>query len=129
MRFTGAKTKREAVVIALVDSSLWVDFLRQAPGSAPDLEVAVREGHAAICPVVWMELWGGVRGKLEEAALQEMRGLCLWLEMDAATWTHAADLNRLQHQCGVLSFPCKVSSNEATRMRMPCTSAGTARSG
>ena len=81
-------------MIALVDTSLWIDFLRQPPGNAPELEKAIREGYAAICPVVWVELWSGVRGKMEEAALLEMRGLCLSLEMEPAAWNHASDLNR-----------------------------------
>lgn len=81
-------------MIVLADSSVWIDFLRQAPGNVPELELALREGRAAICPVVWVELWSGVRGKAEAAALQEMRGLCLPLEIDAAAWQRAADLNR-----------------------------------
>jgi predicted nucleic acid-binding protein len=88
-------------MIALVDSSVWIDFLRQPPGNVPELELALREGRAAICPVVWVELWSGVRGKLEEAALQEMRGLCMALEMDTVTWQRAAELNRVAVRNGV----------------------------
>ena len=81
-------------MIVLVDSSVWIDFLRQPQGNMPALEAAIRSGRAAICPVVWVELWSGVRGKAEESALKEMRGLCLSLEVDAMTWQRAADLSR-----------------------------------
>ncbi|MCU0781572.1 MAG: PIN domain-containing protein [Akkermansiaceae bacterium] len=88
-------------MIALVDTSVWIDFLRQPAGSVPELELALREGRAALCPVVWVELWSGARGKAEEAILLEMRALCLPLEMDAATWQRAAELNRAAARNGV----------------------------
>lgn len=88
-------------MIVLVDSSVWIDFLRPARGDLTDLERAIRDGRAAICPVIWLELWRGARGKSEESALQEMRRLSLSLEVDHQTWTHAAELSRVAMQNGL----------------------------
>ena len=84
----------------LIDSSVWIDFLRQVPGEA-DLEQAIREGRAAICPVIWVELWSGARGRREQAALRELRELCRSLEVDGETWSRAADLRRAAKQRGL----------------------------
>ncbi len=78
----------------LVDSSLWIDFLRGREEGRAEIPRLMREGRAAICPVVWLELWSGARGKREQAALREMRGLCLFLAMDDGAWLLAADLMR-----------------------------------
>ncbi len=91
-------------MIVLVDSSVWIDFLRPARSNLTELERVLREGRAAICPVIWVELWRGARGKSEESALQEMRRLCLSLEVDTATWNHAAELSRVALRNG-LSCP------------------------
>jgi len=56
-------------MIVLVDSSVWIDFLRPTRSDLSDLERVIREGRAAICPVIWLELWRGTRSKTEEAAL------------------------------------------------------------
>ena len=85
----------------LADSSVWIDFLRQPRGKTPALEKAIRDGRAAICAVVWVELWSGVRSKAEELALQEMRELCVSLEMDAVTWKRAAELSRVALRHGL----------------------------
>lgn len=87
-------------VNVLIDSSVWIDFLRQAPGEA-DLEQAIREGRAAICPVIWVELWSGARGRREQAALRELCGLCQSLEVDKETWNRAAELRRAAKQKGL----------------------------
>lgn len=88
-------------MIVLIDSSVWIDFLRPTRGDHSDLEKVLREGRAAICPVIWLELWRGARSKAEEAALQEMRQLSLFLEVDHETWTHAAELSRVALQNGL----------------------------
>jgi predicted nucleic acid-binding protein len=88
-------------MMVLVDSSVWIDFLRQAQGKMAALEKAIHDGRAAICPVVWVELWSGVRSKAEELALQEMRELCVSLEVDAVTWKRAADLSRVALRHGL----------------------------
>jgi tRNA(fMet)-specific endonuclease VapC len=88
-------------MIVLVDSSVWIDFLRQPQGHMAALERVLREGRAAICPVIWVELWSGVRSKSEESALKSMRGLCLSLEVDAVTWKRAADLSRVALRQGL----------------------------
>jgi len=88
-------------MIVLVDSSIWIDFLRPARDDLTDLKRVIREGRAAICPVIWVELWRGTRSKSEESALLEMRRLSLSLEVDAETWTHAAKFSRVAVQNGL----------------------------
>jgi predicted nucleic acid-binding protein len=88
-------------MMVLVDSSVWIDFLRQGQGDLRALEMAIRDGRAAMCPVVWVELWSGVRSKAEESALKEMRALCVSLELDALTWKRAADLSRIALRHGL----------------------------
>ena len=88
-------------MIVLVDSSVWIDFLRPMRSDLSDLESVIREGRAAICPVIWLELWRGTRSKAEEAALNEMRRLSLSLEVDHETWTQAAGLSRVALQNGL----------------------------
>ncbi len=79
----------------LIDSSAWIDFLREGRSKQPEVAAALESGRAVLCPVIWAELWIGARGKREEAVLSHIREVCGWLEIDAAVWESAALLGRV----------------------------------
>ena len=87
----------------LVDSSAWVEAGR--PGGDPKIVARladlVSSGLAAMTEPVWMELYQGIRGKREEARLEMMRSLCVWLEFDSECWQEAARIARICLQSGV----------------------------
>lgn len=85
----------------LVDTSTWIDFFREGSANNPLLENAIRQNRAMLCPVVWTELWSGLRGKREEATLKNLRECCGWLEIDAKAWSITADLRRIARQQGL----------------------------
>lgn len=60
----------------LVDTSIWIDFLRNPGGGGPELAQAIRSGQAVICPVIHVEIWSGIKGKREETIFREMTELC-----------------------------------------------------
>jgi tRNA(fMet)-specific endonuclease VapC len=88
-------------MMLLVDSSIWIDFLRNKDGEHAALTIALREGSALICPVVWVEICSGIRGKREELICQHIKDLCPSLEMDAEVWSTAVALGRTARQSGL----------------------------
>jgi predicted nucleic acid-binding protein len=56
---------------------------------------------AHICPVVWVEISRGIRGKREERIARELSALCPSLPMDGESWEEAARLGRLASQSGL----------------------------
>lgn len=85
----------------LVDSSIWIEFLRNSEGGGPELAAAIRMGHAVICPVVWVEIWSGIKGKREQAIFDQVTELCPSLEMDHQTWQTAGSLGHAAKQAGL----------------------------
>ena len=85
----------------LIDSSAWVDFLREGRSKQPEVAAALESGRAVLCPVIWAELWIGVVGKREEVVLSHIREVCGWLEMDAAVWESASLLGRVAKRQGL----------------------------
>ena len=85
----------------LIDTSAWIDFLREGDPKHPEVGEAIRSQRAVLCPVVWVELWSGMRGKREEAVLTNLRDCCGWLEIDVETWRITAELRRVARWKGV----------------------------
>ena len=85
----------------LVDSSTWVEFLRGEQESDHPLRDHLRSGQAALCPIVWVELWRGARGRTEEESLLRLRELCEMLVIDGAAWEETAVLARLALRAGL----------------------------
>jgi len=54
-----------------------------------------------LCPVVWVEIYRGIRGKREERIAAELAALSPSLPMDAASWEEAARLGRSAAQAGL----------------------------
>ena len=99
----------------LVDSSAWVEVLRNRAASALHQSVgaALHEGRAALTAPVWVELYRGVRGKRELQQLDSLRKLCQWLDFDDDCWELAAQIARQCREGGatvplgdVLVFAC-----------------------
>lgn len=85
----------------LVDSSVWIDFLRNSGANNPELADAIRSGDAAICPVIWVEIWSGIKGRREELIFRQLTELCPNLDMDGETWRTAGSLGRLAKNSGI----------------------------
>lgn len=87
----------------LIDSSAWIHFLR--PDGDADVrqrvEVALRAGLAAWCPVVRLELWNGAAGDRERAALRDFARVLPELAITAEVWDHACALARSCRNAGV----------------------------
>jgi predicted nucleic acid-binding protein len=85
----------------LVDSSVWIPFLRGRAELAAEVTVAMSEGRSHLCPVIWVEIFRGVRGKREERLVAELAALCPSLPMDGESWDEAARLGRAASQAGL----------------------------
>lgn len=88
-------------MMLLVDSSVWIPFLR-GHGALPDrVSQAMSDGKAHLCPVVWVEIQQGVRGKREERIVTELAELCPSLPIDDPCWHKAARLGRAASLAGL----------------------------
>jgi predicted nucleic acid-binding protein len=77
----------------LVDTSSWVEYLRDRESGAGDsVEVLVLSGEAAWCDMTLVELWHGVRGSREKRELAEMENEIERMPVDAAVWRLASKL-------------------------------------
>jgi predicted nucleic acid-binding protein len=87
----------------LIDSSAWIGFLRDSRIStvADQVEHCLKAHSAALCPVAWMELHRSAQGKRELAELENLRQICLWLEIDSVAWEAAAELSRKARMKGL----------------------------
>jgi len=79
--------------VKLVDTSSWVEYLRDRESEAGDtVEVLVLSGEAAWCDMTLVELWHGVRGAKEKRELAEMENEIERVPVDAAAWRLASRL-------------------------------------
>lgn len=85
----------------LIDSSVWIPFLRGHSELPNEVSVAMSEGVAHLCPVVWVAIFRGVRGKREERIAKELSALCPSLPMDDQAWEEAARLGLVATQSGL----------------------------
>ena len=77
----------------LVDTSSWVEYLRDRESGAGDsVEVLVLSGEAAWCDITLVELWHGVRGAKEKRELAEMENEVERIPVNAAVWKVASRL-------------------------------------
>ena len=87
----------------LVDTSAWIEVLRRDG----DLKVrqavveAAREGRAAICNMVLLELWAGAGGSHERAGIAEMATVLECLRIDDDVWKGAHALAQTCRAAGV----------------------------
>ena len=90
--------------LVLVDTSVWVLFLRKSPPPAVEEEVGqlLAQDRAAICPMVRLELLGGTRST---GGLERLKGRLDALHQipaDEANWALAAGLAFKLRQLGKL---------------------------
>lgn len=77
----------------IVDTSVWVDFLRSGRGkSSAVVEDLIRSSQAVACGVVLAELLAGVRNREDREQLQEALAGLDYLEMQEQTWRLAGEL-------------------------------------
>jgi predicted nucleic acid-binding protein len=77
----------------LVDTSSWVEYLRDRESEAGDnVEVLVLSAEAAWCDMTLVELWHGVRGAREKRELAEMENEVERIPVNAEVWRLAARL-------------------------------------
>ena len=80
----------------LIDNSVWVSILRGSPDGALNETVSslLSSHQAAMCEVVWLELYRGVRGKAELKRLGSLKELCRWLPINEPVWEMAYEFGR-----------------------------------
>jgi predicted nucleic acid-binding protein len=77
----------------LIDTSSWVEYLRERNSAAGDnVEALVLSGEAAWCDITLVELWHGVRGAKEKRDLAEMENEIDRVPVDAPVWKMASKL-------------------------------------
>lgn len=90
----------------LVDTSAWVEYLRQ--DGDPEIQSAVRQaidaGRAVLCDLVVLELWNGVRGKRQPRILQVLEATLDTLPTTQPVWRRAKALAR-SCRAGGLTIP------------------------
>ena len=87
----------------LIDTSAWIEALR--PDGDTDIRRAVdeatREGEAATCDMVLLELWIGARGAPEQAVIAQLASTLTMLPIDADVWKTAHAFARSCRAAGV----------------------------
>ena len=77
----------------LVDTSSWVEYLRERQSEAGDrVDALVLSGDAAWCDMTLVRLWHGVRGSKEKRELAEMEKEIERMPVDAPVWRLACRL-------------------------------------
>jgi predicted nucleic acid-binding protein len=74
--------------VVLVDSSVWIDALRESGPESVRLRVAslMEAGEAAWCAAVRLELWSGIRHDRERRILQQFSSVIVDLPISNQVW-------------------------------------------
>jgi predicted nucleic acid-binding protein len=80
--------------VVLVDSSIWIDALRQSgPADIRQrLQSLLEAGEAAWCAAIRLELWPGTREARERRILVQYQSIVADLPMTQGVWARAIDL-------------------------------------
>jgi len=77
----------------IIDTSVWVDYLRGTQNARTDaLDRLLETGEAAICGVIEAELVAGLRNRTEREELVSLLDGCDYLEVSRADWRRAGEL-------------------------------------
>ncbi|MGJ8697702.1 MAG: PIN domain-containing protein [Verrucomicrobiaceae bacterium] len=89
--------------MTLVDSSICVGYLRKilSPEANTRFSTLILDGHIAINPVIWAELYSGVRGKREDHEFNDLVSLCHPLKFDDECWQKTAEISRRCIRAGI----------------------------
>lgn len=86
----------------LVDTSSWIEYLREAKSDASDrVEELVLAGEAGWCDMTAVELWHGARGTREKRELAALEREIELIPVDARAWSTARQLARRCREAGV----------------------------
>ncbi len=87
----------------LVDTSSWIDALRRDGDPAIKARVAglLRDGTAAWCDMVRLELWNGLRGAAERKHMEELEADVNNLGTTDAVWAKARKLAQRARAKGI----------------------------
>jgi len=88
----------------VVDTSFWIDFVRQRLSAAEALliEDALREEGAIMPQLVWLELTVGLRSPAEQRFLREVRSVCRWEPLSESDGAEAEKLAEGLRKQGVV---------------------------
>lgn len=79
--------------VKLVDSSSWIEYLRDAESDAGNrVEELVLTGDAGWCDMTAVELWNGARGTREKRDLAELEKEITLFEVNTGVWQKARKL-------------------------------------
>jgi hypothetical protein len=79
----------------IIDTSVWVDYLRGARNARTDaVDRLLEVGRAAVCGVIEGELVAGLRNRTEREELVSLLEGCDYLEVSRADWRRAGELAR-----------------------------------
>lgn len=81
-------------MLTLIDSSSWTHVIRRKglPAIRQRVATLLRDGHAAWCDIVRLELWRGVGGDDDRAVLQELEANVKLLPITDQVWQSACEL-------------------------------------
>ena len=87
----------------LVDSSLWVHQLRKSgdPAKRDRVNTLLKNGEAAWCPAVRLELWRGVTNDTERKTLRRYEASLPDYEISAEVWQRSIQLADRTRASGV----------------------------
>ena len=86
----------------LVDTSSWIEYLRDADSDAGNrVEELVLTGDAGWCDMTAVELWNGARGAREKRELAELEREVELFAVDSHVWQKARKLAAQSRDSGV----------------------------
>ena len=87
----------------LIDTSSWIDALRRDgdPAIKARVERLMREGRAAWCDMVRLELWNGLRGPAERKQMEALELDVITLATTEAAWSKARRLAQRARAKGI----------------------------
>jgi predicted nucleic acid-binding protein len=80
--------------MTMIDTSAWVEFLRDTGGPVCDRVDALLEGEVAVCEPVIMELLAGARSEAQLGDLRRLMARCITLTTASVDYEMAAAIFR-----------------------------------
>ncbi len=77
----------------LVDTSAWIEFFRDTPGTADTVSKIIENGRACICGVIYFELLQGIRTGEDPGRLIELLAALNFVETTADIWIKAGNIS------------------------------------
>jgi predicted nucleic acid-binding protein len=86
--------------MTMIDTSAWVEFLRDTGSPVCDRVDALLEGEVAVCEPVIMELLAGARSEAQLGDLRRLLARCVTLPTASVDYEMAAAIFRQCRRCG-----------------------------